>query len=410
MTETRQSDSRADALAAVMTPEGRGAVATVVFTGDVALLEQSERPLFRAANGRTMSEQSLGRLVYGWWGAETAEEVVLCRTKVQTLEIHCHGGRAAARRILDDLESCGAAIVSAADLTEALVGTIRSECLQALSRAQTQRTADVLLEQTIGLLEATIQQMVDGLKPQTATAIPDDVRETLASLLQWSDFGRHLTQPWRVAVCGQPNVGKSSLINALVGFERSIVFDQPGTTRDVVTSLTALEGWPIELVDTAGIRETEVALESEGINRAKRALSEADCRVLLLDVSRPLSAEDAELLASIDDPILVAHKCDLPAMWNEQDVRNGRPDWDSNEQSGFLPVSAKTGVGVIELQRRIVRRIIPSIPPPGTALPVNERQIQLLTAAFHAMERGDLEGLRSTLAELLGTPRKNSGF
>src|SRR5207302_2223379 len=104
----------------------------------------------------------------------------------------------------------------------------------------------------------------------------DEATQLLGSLVRFAALGRHLTQPWRVAVMGAPNVGKSSLVNALAGYQRSIVAPTPGTTRDVVTTLIAVDGWPIELADTAGLHTQAGDLEGQGIARARAAAGEAD--------------------------------------------------------------------------------------------------------------------------------------
>ena len=119
-----------------------------------------------------------------------------------------------------------------------------------------------------------------------------DRLEQLKGLLRFGDLGLHLTTPWRVVLTGPPNVGKSSLINALVGRERAIGSAQPGTTRDVVTAVTAVGGWPIELADTAGVRQVVDPLEREGVNRAKRSREHADLVVMVADATQNAPPED----------------------------------------------------------------------------------------------------------------------
>src|SRR5262249_26206167 len=133
----------------------------------------------------------------------------------------------------------------------------------------------------------------------------------LDKLLALAPVGLHLAQPWRLVVAGPPNVGKSSLVNALVGFERAIVFDQPGTTRDVVTALTAFSGLPVELCDTAGLRNTDDSLEAAGVARAQEQAAAADLVLLVLDVSQPWMADQRELVDTWPRAIVVLNKADL---------------------------------------------------------------------------------------------------
>jgi tRNA modification GTPase len=163
------------------------------------------------------------------------------------------------------------------------------------------------------------------------------------------------------------------------------VFDQPGTTRDVVTGQTAFEGWPFQLADTAGIRNTTDELEQAGIERARRTAEAADLLCLLLDTSQPATAEDLALLDEFSNParnnrppvIIVAHKADLPNRWAEP-----LPD-------DAMPISSTTGDGVENLMTAIVQTLIPLVPSTGTPVPISQRQIQWLNRARQALATGD---------------------
>src|SRR5262249_44905395 len=154
--------------------------------------------------------------------------------------------------------------------------------LHALSRATTLRTAAILWEQASGVFESAIRKL--------RSSVAADVSAAAAEMRAWLarvDFGLHLTSPWSVVLVGRPNVGKSSLINAILGYTWSIVFDEPVTTRDVVSASTAIDGWPIELYDVAGLRESDDPLEAAGIERARQKLETTDLSIYLIDVSQP---------------------------------------------------------------------------------------------------------------------------
>jgi tRNA modification GTPase len=372
--------------AALLTPGGRGAVATIRFLGCCSLIDESSPSLFQAANSKPIADQPINRIVFGHWGTEIKEEVVLCRTGETALEIHCHGGDVAARRIFTDLESLGVQIQSWQAQQQQLTGSFETELLEALSKTTTQRTAQIVLEQRSGLLKTELQFLSQVEWTESNRA---ELESRLERLLHWSNFGLHLTQPWKVVLLGRPNVGKSSLINRLLGYDRAIVFDQPGTTRDVVTGETAFDGWPIMFSDTAGLREQADELESAGIELARTEISSADSLILLIDLSQPPTADDRSLIEEYPQAILVGHKADLPDAWG------------SELPVAALLVSSKTQQGLEELTEQFVRQLIPEIPERETPIPVTKRQIDYLTVAFEALNRNDEGVYRAALLECL---------
>lgn len=374
----------AQTTARVITPRGRGAVATVTLDGDCGVLD--DVPLFSAANGRPLCEQPLDRIVFGRWGSAPGEDVVLCRTGDATVEIHCHGGEAAVKRILSDLEQAGCRTVSWHD-AEIRPQRLDEECSETFVRATTLRTAAILLDQVRGSLRRECDAL---LLTEWNSESRESMRLRLDDLLHWADFGLHLTQTWNVVLAGRPNVGKSSLINALVGYARSIVHNRPGTTRDVVTAETALEGWPMRFADTAGIREHAESIESEGILLARKQMADADCRLLILDRGSPPTAADLKLLSDWPDALIVANKSDLPDAW------------DSQLPANCLLVSAKKAEGIEALSKAIVARLVPVVPPVGVAIPSTERQISLLKQARESLKSDDRAGMRRSIEELIG--------
>ncbi|MBA3315753.1 MAG: 50S ribosome-binding GTPase [Planctomycetota bacterium] len=367
-------------IAAVLTARGRGAVATVAFRGDVGRIDAAG--VFRAANGKRLVQQPLNRIAFGRWGDDPEEEVVVCRIAADRLEIHCHGGDAAVARVLALLADAG---VEQLDWREFLAETedrFAADAATALATAATSRTAAVVARQ----IDGPLRDLFSWLATIDPVTHRDDVLSTVERALAWSEFGRHLTQPWRVVLYGEPNVGKSSLVNALVGFERAIVFDRPGTTRDVVTAESAIDGWPIRFSDTAGIRAGAEEIEAAGIERAKAELASADLCIRVFDASVDTEDERFEDPPG-QTPLIVFNKCDLPPATRHQ-------------RHEGLAVSARTGAGLRELMSAIVRRLLPRVPAADEAVPITGRQIDVLHAARSALIEDDRESLAEALNRL----------
>lgn len=339
------------AVARVLTPVGRGAVATIAVSGIAGRLDLLDS-LFKAVNRRPLSEQAADRMVYGRWGP--TEDVVLCVTPVQ-LEIHCHGGRACVERILQDLAGAGIPEAAAREFR-----SIADEPEEALKRCLTLRTARLVLRQ---------QRLWRSQIADWRRAPRDVVVAELDQVLSWTDFGLHLTDPRTVAIVGPPNVGKSSLFNAMLGFTRSIVFDEPGTTRDVVAARTVLEGWPIRLSDTAGVRSTADDIERAGLRAAARTVAAADLTLVVLDATQTVHPE----LPPFGDHILVANKSDCP---------------DAKLQTADMQVSALHGDGIELLCARIVQQLVPVLPPEEQCVPVSVRQHDALVGLRDALQTG----------------------
>ncbi len=373
--------SRTRNLVCVLTPRGRAAVATIAFCGDVAAIDNAG--VFHAANGKSLATQSLQRIAFGRWGHDPAEEVVVCRIAADRLEIHCHGGDAAVARIVEHIAETGAETLSWPAFIEQTEGPFARDAAEALAAAATARTAAIVCQQTAGPLRALVEWLstVDPVKQR------DIVIDRIDRALVWSEFGRHLTQPWRVVLYGAPNVGKSSLINALAGFERAIVFDRPGTTRDVVTVETAFDGWPVRLSDTAGIRISHDEIEAAGIAKAKKELATADLRICVCDGSDASSFEVLQA-AEIVPSLVVVNKCDLPSV-----VANELPQ-------DALCVSARTKAGLSDLMSTISQRLVPRVSSADEAVPISERQIASLISAKAALAAGDIEVFRQSLRGL----------
>ncbi len=333
-----------------LTGTGRSAIATIRLTGALSALD-APTALFRAANRKPLREQSLNVLCFGIWG-DPGEDVVLCRTSENSVEVSCHGGVAAVARVLEDAAGRGFSRPNEVS---------NQDILDALKRARTQRTAEILLEQASGIWAQFAHDIT--------RFFPDEARHRIDLALSWAEFGRHLTEPWNVVLCGRPNVGKSSLMNALAGFTRSIVSEQAGTTRDLVTLETAIDGWPVRITDTAGVRETSDLIEQTGVRQTLSAIDQADLALIVLDGSEQLQPEDQLLLNQIvKRRLIIAHKSDLPVSLEE------------SVSAGSLPVSSASGQGVEALLRAISTALVPVCPLPGQLIPVTPQRESELRA------------------------------
>lgn len=353
-----------------LTGPGRSAIATIRVEGDMAVLDLPTA-LFRAAGGRRITEFGINLLYFGVWG-DPGEDVVVCRTSADVLEMTCHGGVAAVARILEDLAGRGFLREESGGQVAGEWGACGSEAqrqldssaglclpLATLQGARTQRTAEILLVQASGVWD----RFVEKLKHSRG----EDSGPLIDEVLEWAEFGRHLIEPWNVVLCGRPNVGKSSLMNALAGYTRSIVSEQAGTTRDRVTLETAIDGWPVRITDTAGIRETQDAIEREGVAQTFDAIEAADLVVIVLDQSEPLAPEDVRLLEhAARRRIVVAHKADLPPASQDR--------WPEDT----LAVSSVSGDGINDLLKAIAHWLVPRIPDDAQPVPVTLQQVERL--------------------------------
>lgn len=342
---------RDGAAAGVLTPDGPGAIGVVRVWGLEAVAVADAA--FRPARGPGLAASGFGRLRVGRMGAGLGDEVVAVRVGGWAVEVHCHGGPAAVALVLEALRAAGAEIIPAGvGLREEESSFIRAEALEDLARAPTVRVAEILLDQADEALDNELDRVEQGAPV-----------EAIDRLLARSAIGLRMLDGWRVALAGRPNVGKSSLLNALAGFERAIVAASPGTTRDVVTARTALGGWPVVLADTAGLRPSADPIEAAGVRRAEGAHAAADLVVLVLDRSAPWTDVDRRLLAALPDALVVANKGDLPAAW------------DAGE---WLTVSAGRGDGLDALAVAIVARLVPDPPPTGAGVPFRRRHVEAL--------------------------------
>jgi tRNA modification GTPase len=401
---------RGDIIAAVATAWGEAAIAVVRASGDgsVALAEK----FFRGA--RPLSLEAPRRMALGdvTSGGEVIDQALAVRfergasyTGEESVEIHCHGGILAARRCLDLLVGAGARAALPGEFTkraflsgridlaqaEAVAGVIRARSDAELASAARALQGELssrlrVLRGELTALRAEIEARID---------FPDDVdggeyadysraagrlSSRIADLLERCRVGLALRNGVRVAIAGKPNVGKSSLMNAMLGRDRAIVTDIPGTTRDTLDAEFVHRGLAITLVDTAGLRKTAGTsgadvIESIGVGRSRDAISGADLCVFVADGSRPISAEDldAASAATTRPAILALNKSDLPA-------------WGGDDFGGDLPfiarlgVSALTGDGVDALKDALADAALGSSSP-SDGMMATERMARALECA-----------------------------
>ncbi len=233
-----------------------------------------------------------------------------------------------------------------------------------LQKAPTYKTAAILLDQYNGAFELTLQKIAQLQQ----SGDDSSARAVIGQLKNTRNIGRHLIQPWKIVIVGKPNAGKSSLLNCLLGFQRAIVNPLCGTTRDLVTAQTVFDGWPIELIDSAGLRQSDDVLEQEGVRRAIAAIQTADLILLTADISefRDINIDIHRYMRAISYLNAVPDSIPIITVLNKADLTPSasvRLDSDS-----AISVSAKTGWQIETLIEKIVRTLIPQPPKPGEAV------------------------------------------
>jgi len=378
--------------AALLTPSGRGGISVISVAGPAAARLVWRR--FRPKSGVPADRIRSGRLYYGHFtdgNGNVIDEVLVAILDAgcEHLDINCHGGVVPSRLVLRELAALDVEVVSWRDLparSHLLTDTdlLQQEALEALVRAPSQRAAQMLACQWQGALSREVRGLIDNLTTDAEgpSVGLEEVIRRLSALLATERWGLSLTEPPRVVLGGRVNVGKSSLANALHQAERYLVDEQPGTTRDLLPGLITVDGLPVELIDAAGIRETEDAVEALAVEHSRRGLREAELVVVVLDGSRALLPEEREFVEWLGDApkLAVVNKCDLPRMLDDEEVE---------QLVGGTPIrtSAVNGEGLTELRRALASQLFGEVPEHYSGPVVfARRQVVLLSRAQKTLE------------------------
>ncbi len=449
-----------DTIAALATAPGEGAIAIVRLSGPDSL-PIADR-VFQTP-GRPPSQRPAQSFVHGTVMSDTgmADEVILLiyraphsYTREDAVEFQGHGGSAAAKRILRTVLDAGARMAEPGEFTKRAFLSGRIDLLQAeavldLIRARSDRAADAALEQ----LNGTLSRSFDHLYDQTLTLaanleatldfsedeLPDSimrdvmqrrhqVESDFKALLESWDEGHLLREGALVVIAGKPNVGKSTLLNALVGKDRAIVTPIAGTTRDTIEEHIVIDGYPVRIVDTAGLRETPCEIEQEGVTRALSAITHSDCIVYVIDGTSCIAADDIDFINRLptDKTIIVRNKIDLTLISTDRSYLSNQSDkLDQTDRSGRsdqsfhaeISISAKHGTGLADLRQAIVGKL--GIRSGGAShAAISERHRQLLVLSHKdiveagllltrpipepALAASRLRGALETLGEVTG--------
>ena len=409
---------KSDTIAAIATPPGEGAIAVIrisgtraieiasdIFSGPVASYKSHTAHLGQILAQDKTPIDSVLLLVMRAPRSYTGEE---------TVEIHCHGGSIAPRRVLARILEAGARAAEPGEFSlqaflngkldlaqaEAVQLLIASKSELALKAAEKQlqgklsqkiKTIQKALTDTAAILEAWVDFPEEGLEFASLEELIQDLESSSKQMqeLQKTFFdGKTIHEGLSLCLLGSPNVGKSSLMNALLGKDRAIVTDIPGTTRDLLEDELTLSGLHFRLIDTAGIRETEETVEKEGIRRSKKAMEDADLLLLVLDASREFTESDNLLLETVPKEKTIV-------VWNKIDLKTPTThlDWPH-----IAHISAKENTGFETLKKTIDQVIWKKGPPSKEEIVITqERHFKALSNAIDAL-KAVIQGLKSNIS------------
>lgn len=403
-----------DTISAVATAIGEGGIGIIRMSGpdSISIADQ----LFVGTSGLTAAKAASHHVYYGSIAdpesGQKIDEVLLIvmkeprsYTRENVVEIHCHGGPVPLRRILELTLRFGARLAEPGEFTkraflngrldlaqaEAVIDIIRSKTDASLKLAVNHLSGhlsevvrnirDKALEM-IAHLEAAIDFPEDDIEEVTSQQVDEQLIPLMAQLdqlLATAQTGRILREGLQTVIIGKPNVGKSSLLNALLREKRAIVTDIPGTTRDIIEEYVNIRGIPLKIVDTAGIRETEDVVEQLGVQRAREFVDKADLILLLLDSSLPLAEEDKQVLEILAgrQALVLINKTDLPQKLDMPEIMQYSKGYQ------VLRISVENGSGIDALEEAIVERVYSGqVTQSEGAFVTNVRHITVLRQAY----------------------------
>jgi tRNA modification GTPase len=407
-----------ETISTIATAPGEGAIGIIRMSGPLAI--EIADGFFRGINGKRIATILSQQVAYGHIvdpdNEKIIDEVLILNmrgpksyTREDVVEIHCHGGPVPMKKILALTLQYGARLSEPGEFTKRafLNGRLdlsQAEAVMDIIRAKTDASLRMAVGHLSGTLSGKIREMRHGILRMIANLeatidFPEEDIEVMASqdvkvavillltelnqLLATKETGRILREGLETVIIGKPNVGKSSLLNALLKEKRAIVTDIPGTTRDVIEEYVNISGVPLKIVDTAGIRETSDIIEQMGVEKTKEFVASADLILLLLDASLPLSEEDREVLAMLSgkQAIVLVNKTDLPVLLNLDEVYSYISD------KKVLKISVMQGSGLGELEQVIVDMVYGGeIEQKEGAFITNLRQANLLEQAIQHLE------------------------
>ena len=402
-----------DTISAIATAIGEGGIGIVRVSGSKAAVIASQ--LFAAKTGKPLTAELSHRAVYGTVidpdsGQKIDEALLLLMrapksyTCEDVAEFHCHGGPVPLQQVLELTLKAGARLAEPGEFTkraflngrldlaqaEAVIDIIRAKTDTSLKAAMGNLSGRLSTEvkalrqdvlRMIAQLEAAIDFPEEDIEEAAAGEVAQLIQMVdarLAALLATAQTGRILREGLATVIIGKPNVGKSSLLNALLREKRAIVTDVPGTTRDIIEEYVNIRGIPLRIIDTAGIRETTDIVEQIGVERARELVNQADLILLLLDSSTPLSAEDKAVLALLagKQAVVLINKSDLPVQLATAEIAAytaGRL---------VLRISVTQDQGLVELEQAIADMVYSGQVSQGEAAFVsNVRQADALRQA-----------------------------